>query len=172
MGLDSVALVLRFEDTFGIKIPDADAEKMQRVKDVTDYVFARVEHTTQNTCMTQQAFYFLRRSFAKSLQTSRESFHSQAKLDSILPKGDRKATLERLKNETGIDIPLKKSWFLRNVESVTDLARHITLNQPTLFKKAWTRKQVATLVRDITIDETGVGDVKPKSRFVDDLGIN
>jgi acyl carrier protein len=172
MGLDTIELVLRFEDTFGIEIPDADAEKIQSVKDVTNYVFARVEHTNQNSCITQQAFYFLRRSFAKSLQTSRQSFYPQAKLDAILPKENRKIVLERLKNEAGIEIPLKKSWFLTNVDSVADLARHIALNQPTLFKKSWTRRQIAELVRDITINETGRGDVKPTSRFVDDLGMD
>lgn len=171
MGLDSVELVLRFEDTFGIEIPDADAEKITTVKDVTNYVFSKVEHTDQNTCLTQQAFYFLRRSFMQYLQIPRLFICPKAKLDSILPKENRKDALQHLKNEAGIDIRLKKSIFSTGVESVADLAKHLALNHPTLFKKAWTRRQVARLVRDITIDETGVEDVKPKMRFIEDIGI-
>lgn len=42
MGLDSVELVMEFEEQFGIDIPDADAEKLQTVGDVTDYVTTRL----------------------------------------------------------------------------------------------------------------------------------
>lgn len=42
MGLDSVELVMAFEETFEIRIPDRDAEKLQTIRDVTDYVTARL----------------------------------------------------------------------------------------------------------------------------------
>ena len=42
MGLDSVELVMEFEDFFEIRIPNEDAEKLQTVGDVTDYVHARL----------------------------------------------------------------------------------------------------------------------------------
>jgi len=42
MGLDSVELVMEFEDEFEIDIPDRDAAKMQTVGDVTEYVTARL----------------------------------------------------------------------------------------------------------------------------------
>lgn len=39
--LDTVELVMAFEEEFGIEIPDEDAEKLQTVGDAIDYIEAR-----------------------------------------------------------------------------------------------------------------------------------
>ena len=36
--LDTVELVMAFEEEFSIEVPDEDAEKLQKVGDVVDYV--------------------------------------------------------------------------------------------------------------------------------------
>ena len=36
--LDTVELVMAFEEEFGIEIPDEDAEKIVKVKDAIDYI--------------------------------------------------------------------------------------------------------------------------------------
>jgi acyl carrier protein len=36
--LDTVELVMAFEEAFGIEIPDEDAEKIQKVKDAIAYI--------------------------------------------------------------------------------------------------------------------------------------
>lgn len=36
--LDTVELVMAFEEAFDIEIPDEDAEKIKTVKDATDYI--------------------------------------------------------------------------------------------------------------------------------------
>ena len=41
--LDTVELVMAFEDAFSIEISDEDAEKITRVKDVIDYLKSRVK---------------------------------------------------------------------------------------------------------------------------------
>jgi len=40
--LDTVELVMAFEEAFGIEIPDTDAEKMATVQNVVDYIKERV----------------------------------------------------------------------------------------------------------------------------------
>jgi len=39
--LDTVELVMAFEDEFGVEIPDEDAEKIATIKDAVDYVHAK-----------------------------------------------------------------------------------------------------------------------------------
>jgi acyl carrier protein len=39
--LDTVELVMAFEEEFGIEIPDSDAEKMATVQNVIDYIKER-----------------------------------------------------------------------------------------------------------------------------------
>lgn len=41
--LDTVELVMAFEEEFGIEIPDEDAEKIARVKDAVDYLNQHVD---------------------------------------------------------------------------------------------------------------------------------
>ena len=36
--LDTVELIMQFEEDFGLDIPDEDAEKIQSVKDAVDYI--------------------------------------------------------------------------------------------------------------------------------------
>ncbi len=40
--LDTVELVMAFEDKFGCEIPDEDAEKIRTVKDAIDYISKHV----------------------------------------------------------------------------------------------------------------------------------
>jgi acyl carrier protein len=41
--LDTVELVMAFEEEFGIEIPDEDAENIRTVKDVVDYLNKHLE---------------------------------------------------------------------------------------------------------------------------------
>lgn len=41
--LDTVELVMAFEEEFDIEIPDEDAEKIRRVRDVIEYLNAHLE---------------------------------------------------------------------------------------------------------------------------------
>lgn len=40
--LDTVELVMAFEEAFGIEIPDEDAEKISKVKDAIEYIKNRM----------------------------------------------------------------------------------------------------------------------------------
>ena len=40
--LDTVEMVMAFEDEFGVEIPDEDAEKIKTVKDAISYIGERV----------------------------------------------------------------------------------------------------------------------------------
>jgi len=40
--LDTVELIMAFEEEFGIEIPEEDAEKMAKVQDAVDYISGQV----------------------------------------------------------------------------------------------------------------------------------
>jgi acyl carrier protein len=40
--LDTVELVMAFEEAFNIEIPDEDAEKISKVKDAIEYISAKI----------------------------------------------------------------------------------------------------------------------------------
>ena len=44
MGLDTVALIVAFEDEFGLSIPNEDAERLTTPRRVTEYVWGRITH--------------------------------------------------------------------------------------------------------------------------------
>jgi acyl carrier protein len=44
--LDIVELVMTFEESFEVEIPDEDAEKIQTVKDAVDYIQSHVKSST------------------------------------------------------------------------------------------------------------------------------
>jgi acyl carrier protein len=60
MGLDSVELVIAFEEAFGVAIEDAAAEKMLTPKDVIDYIEQRRGIGTRKLCLSRRAFHKVR----------------------------------------------------------------------------------------------------------------
>ncbi len=45
MGLDTVELVMAFEEAFDVEIPDDAAENIVTMRDVIDYVYAHIDQT-------------------------------------------------------------------------------------------------------------------------------
>ena len=61
MGLDIVEYVMNVEEAFGVMIPDADAERIRTVRMLVDYLHDRAFVPAPGACLTQRAFYHLRR---------------------------------------------------------------------------------------------------------------
>jgi acyl carrier protein len=101
MGLDAVELVIRFEDAFGISIPDEVAASLTTPREVTDYIVTQVAVGDENTCLSQEAFYFLRRGFSRRLQIPRSVFRPEVSLQTLIPKQNRKLVWANLKAELG-----------------------------------------------------------------------
>lgn len=116
MGLDGVELVMAFEESFGITIPDEVAEKMLTPRQVTDYIMNRLGEAgaeEDRACLNQRAFHVLRRSFMKVLLIPRKSFRPKTPLKGLLPLRNpqkpflmnRKRGWRRLQEDSGFFFP-------------------------------------------------------------------
>ena len=68
-----------------------------------------------------------------------------------------------------------KLRFRRGYESAGDLANYLSLRSPQAFKRkgtGWTREQVASVVREIIIDQVGIKDFTDDSHFVHDMHLD
>ena len=114
MGLETVELVIRFEEAFGITISDEVAASMTTPRAVTDYIVTQVATADSSACLSQQAFYFLRRGFSKRLRLSRSAFHPEVALRTLIPKETRKPVWQQLQTEMGPNVmpPLARPLWL------------------------------------------------------------
>lgn len=229
MGLDTVELVIRFEDAFGIKIPDEVAAELTTPRQVTFYVFTQLNMVDRTTCMSQQAFYFLRRAFLPVLDIERSQFHPETNLTALIPRERRTQVWSSVRSQIGVAaLPelvrprwlfvmlttvtllsasavfiytmiaistinafvfsllvagvvgfasesLTRSWrleFHRDYLQAGDLAKYLTIQTPHIFKKEWSREEVAETVRKVVIDQTGLTDFTEDSRFVQDMHLD
>jgi hypothetical protein len=227
MGLDSVELVISYEEAFGISIPDAIACEMRTPRDVIDYVMSQVEvEKEKSACLSQQTFYALRRHFTEKLGTQRSFVNPHTLLDELIPKENRRVIWHNLGANAGTvqwfgltrpmwlqvslyALPLVlfsfiagrfgsyfaalcafaltycavfmtrpfKTHFPRKQSRVRDLVRFSLLDNPQAIsdkRRAWTRAQVAEVVREITLRETGIDERKYRedARFIDDMGVD
>ncbi len=110
MGLDSVEMVIEVEDRFGIRIPDAEAEKIVTVGDLYQVVLSLIASSSGLKCKTQHVFYRLRKSLPFHL---REGLKPETELDRILPKENIQATYSSLQKQIGLQLPslVTPAWY-------------------------------------------------------------
>lgn len=218
MGLDTVELVIRFEDAFGINIPDEVAAELTTPRRVTFYIWSQVKLVNQTLCLSQQAFYVLRREFVPLLGIRRAQFHPAARLSDLVPIELRTRIWTDVKTRIGAPtLPdlVRPRWLFLTLSMLTlltavlgfvggglgvslavagavglgsglltrpfkrefqaeyasagDLANYLATHKPQVFRKEWTKEEVAKTVRQIVIEETGTTDFTEDSRFVQDL---
>ena len=111
MGLDAVELVMAFEEKFALTIPDEEAEKMITPRHVIDYIYAQVQHSNAKACLSQHAFYRLRKALQSELGLQRAAIRPATLLASIVPLSDRGRAWERAGNalELGVWPALSRS---------------------------------------------------------------
>jgi acyl carrier protein len=73
MGLEGVELVMAFEERFGVTITDAEAEASITPGAVVELVFGKLRASDEQVCVSQRAFYLLRKGMARTLGVSRRS---------------------------------------------------------------------------------------------------
>ncbi len=114
MGLDTVELVMRIEETFDITIPDAEAEKIQTIGQLYHYLLARFhgEERVTSRCLSAATFYGLRRGLMRSFRTPRREVRPESALETLIPAMGRRSEWKRLGEKLGWELPalVRPDW--------------------------------------------------------------
>ena len=182
MGLDTVELVMRIEETFGIEIHDRVASTLYTPRDVMDFILTQVEVSDAPLpCLSQMAFHSLRIAFVETLGLQRRQIRPDTALAELLPEKDRELIWKQLRNSVGVEKwpPLTRSrWnpFRADpVKNIKELVHFLVANYPLLLKgnqRHWSRSQVRDVLWWVIRDETGVKDFSENTRFVDDMHLD
>jgi hypothetical protein len=119
---DPVAVVMAVEKTFGITIPDREAEKILTMGQLYDYVYAHVARGQAQVCVTSAAFYRLRRALGEVCRVPRERVRPRARLEDLVPLDDRPRHWQELRARLGNLYlpPLRRpAWLARRLEAVS-----------------------------------------------------
>ena len=101
MGLDLIELTIRIEDAFGIPIPDEIAADLTTPRQVKFYILSQLKLAERKTCMSQQAFYLLRRQLLPVLGIQRSDFYPASNLAQLIPIEDRIPTWTTIRSIIG-----------------------------------------------------------------------
>jgi hypothetical protein len=71
MGLEGVELVMALQERFGVAISDAEAEASVTPAAVVELIFGKLRNTDERVCVSQRAFYLLRKGLAPRLAAER-----------------------------------------------------------------------------------------------------
>jgi acyl carrier protein len=132
MGMDAIELVISFEDAFGIAIPDDVATQMTTPRKVTDYIMAQVVVSDEVSCLSQQAFHFLRKELGPRLNIARSKFAPNTRLETLIPLESRRRVWASLKSQMGpASIPdlARPRWLFFLLSLITALASVYALIQ-------------------------------------------
>ncbi len=119
MGLDSVELVMTFEEDFNVDIPDAVAGSMMTPRHVIDFLFQK-RGVGSGPCLSQRAFHRLRRALMR-LGHERQALRPETRLGDLFPPQLRIVAWVRLGQELGCSpwFALERSEFLRVLIALT-----------------------------------------------------
>lgn len=105
MGLDFVELIMRTEETFGISIPDKEAEKLETVDKLYHYVLNKIETAHEHACLTSFMFYRIRRALMEQFGLARGQIRPDRLLEDLIPQEERREKWNALGKKLDLTLP-------------------------------------------------------------------
>lgn len=175
MGLDTVELVMTFESSFDLPLPDEEIVDLTTPRHVIDLVCEKLGAVEgEGFCAPMRAFHLFRRGAREALADPSRKVGLSEKVSSLRGKLKRREFREGFAAATGIpdcppsDCLLFGSGSVRNVIEFL-LAHHLhRLKKP---DEPWTRSLVRTGVRYGVIYQIGIREFSDDDRFVEELRI-
>ena len=197
MGLDSVELVMSVENKFGIRIPDADCEKIYTVQDFADTVFKMISIHPTDKCLTQIIFYRIRKAF-KNLELTKVEIKPDTNISDFLTQTELKANWNRLETEIGLKLPelvaldfnpnldtyvkflgirtIKRKTPVTNgtIRQLIDWILSLNFEQIIDIQKITDKYEVERIISGIISENMGIpiSEIELKHSITNDLGID
>ena len=159
MGLEIVEMVMEIEEAFDLSTPDQDAERIHNPREVIDYVMAHLR-VREDSCLTQTAFYRLRRAAVSCLAVPRSAVRPAAPWNDLLPRWRRRRAWNQFVSGCGMALPRPRPSDTVG-DTATSAAEFLKLRSAGL-----TREQVSTIVHRLIVKVYGF-DIGDQSYFVD-----
>jgi hypothetical protein len=104
MGLDSVELVMTVEEKFGIRIPDAECEKIYTVQDFADAVYPKIVIHPTEKCLSQIIFYKVREAI-KSVNPANDLITPDSKIKEVVGMDGLRTKWGKIEKAIGLKLP-------------------------------------------------------------------
>lgn len=177
MGLDSVELVLGWEDAFGISISDAEAENMFTTRQAAESIFEKVRSPMPEDrgCLATRAFHRLRRAF-QAEGVSRKAIQPETKVAALLPGRQRRDVLSAVCERAGLRplkrLPLGLQFTFGRVKDVV-LDAVVGQHQALRFQGyGWSLIQVREVVRAVMYAQLALRRFSDDAEFIKDLKLD
>jgi hypothetical protein len=185
VGLDIVEFIMEIQETFGINISDPHAQQLNTPRRCIDYVCAHVPHSSDDFCMSQRAFYQLRRVLMQKTNLPRSCFQPNTNVMGVLPEEGRDETWSTIGTALGAnkrwwpELPVwrwfpRQVWFPRNLRALVKLLvvhypPAVFATEPVPGTRAHITRMIYALIRDnFAVDMSQYSD---DARFTEDMGI-
>ena len=161
MGLDTVEIVMRCEETFGISISDADAARIGTPRQLAEYVADRVDALPDSRCLSRDTYRALRDGFSSQLPALTSNFNLNTPLKQIVHRDQWERVWSAIRGATeSADWPATVTWnglFSAGPRTFRDLVWVVACSQARAAgSRPWTRQTVYLRVREIIQDESGL----------------
>ncbi len=194
MGLDTVHLLMAFEDYFGIHIDDLDAEKVVTIQDLVDLLARMLNVNGEEAALRERVRSRLEDALVEMGIVQREELGKDFSLDlgTVLDAAARQDLQDRLQLQ--LPRPLRKAeeggafgkWLDRHVWRQGRSNPHLSLDQwatwlciancktllhPSVFADKF---EIYVGIAAVTVDVLGVDvyELEPQASFANDLGMD
>lgn len=173
MGLDTVEIVMTWEETFGVTITDEDASSMLTPQIAIDYFCERLgADDTPEYCPTLRAFHHSRRVLCECCASRRRDIRMSTPLKGLYSRSSRGQFWECLRRHPGFDQLPTPGW-ISGTRTVSDMVHHLITDSSFLrgADGRWTRSLVRSVVRS-TVRDYVSRRFRDDEHFIHDLGLD
>ncbi|HEX6049945.1 MAG TPA: acyl carrier protein [Gemmatimonadaceae bacterium] len=184
MGLDVVEFIMAVEDAFGLAIPDAEAEQLTSPGRLIDYLAARLPTggAAAAACLSQRAFYKLRRATCIRLGTERGAVRTDTPLSILFAGQEGERAWQDVQIEVGAAHwprlgrkPLFDQTLAPHLATFGEVAAFLVTRCPVAVQEdgpGWTRSQIADVVGRLIREELEIEEYTESSEWGRDLGLD